>query len=74
MSRQTARKRDDRVMHLEIAGFFTLRAGRILLHRSFFDSFEFVQQLLGRDLTDAFAAGVRDTMLERGDRFATPRK
>jgi ketosteroid isomerase-like protein len=57
------RKRsDDRVVHLETAEFFTLRGGRILTHRSFFDSFDFIQQLLGRDLTDLFAASVRDAM------------
>ena len=57
------RKRNDgRVVQIEAAEFFTLRGGRILLHRSFFDSFDFVQQLLGRDLTDGFAAGVRDAM------------
>jgi ketosteroid isomerase-like protein len=53
---------DDRVVHLESGEFFTFRAGLILTHRSFFDSFDFVQQLLGRDLTDSFAASVRDTM------------
>jgi uncharacterized protein len=53
---------DDRVIHLESAEFFTFRAGLILMHRAFFDSFDFVQQLLGRDLTDSFAASVRDTM------------
>jgi uncharacterized protein len=53
---------DDRVVHLESAEFFTFRAGLILIHRSFFDSFDFVQQLLGRDLTDSFAASVRETM------------
>jgi uncharacterized protein len=53
---------DDRVVHLESAEFFTFRAGLIVMHRSFFDSFDFVQQLLGRDLTDAFAASVRDTL------------
>lgn len=57
------RKRSDgRIVQLDIADFFTLRGGRILQHRSFFDSFDLVQQLLGRDLTDAFAAGVRDAM------------
>jgi uncharacterized protein len=57
------RKRgDDRVVHLESAEFFTLRDGRILIHRSFFDSFDFVQQLLGRDLTDSFATDVRRAM------------
>ena len=63
MQFRSLRKRsDDRVVHLEAAEFFQLRAGRILVHRSFFDSFDFVQQLLGRDLTDSFAASVRDTM------------
>jgi ketosteroid isomerase-like protein len=57
------RKRNDgRVVHLEVAEFFTLRGGLILEHRSFFDSFDFVQQLLGRDLTPAFATSVRDAM------------
>jgi ketosteroid isomerase-like protein len=56
------KRNDDRVVHLEAAEFFTLRAGRILVHRSFFDSFDFVQQLLGRDLTDSFATSVRDAM------------
>jgi hypothetical protein len=49
-------------VHLETAEFFTFRAGLILTHRAFFDSFDFVQQLLGRDLTDSFAASVRDAM------------
>ena len=53
---------DDRVVHLESGEFFTFRAGLIVTHRSFFDSFDFVQQLLGRDLTDAFAASVRETL------------
>ena len=57
------KRNDDRVVHLEIAELFTLRSGRIVMHRSFFDSFDFVQQLLGRDLTDSFAASVRDTMM-----------
>jgi ketosteroid isomerase-like protein len=56
------KRNDDRVMHLEIAEFFTLRDGRIIEHRSFFDSFDLVQQLLGHDLTDAFAASVRGAM------------
>jgi ketosteroid isomerase-like protein len=60
MQRLSLRKRsDDRVVHLEIAEFFTLRGGRIHVHRSFFDSFDLVQQWLGKDLTDAFAADVR---------------
>jgi ketosteroid isomerase-like protein len=57
------RKRsDDRVVHLETAEFFTLRDGRILVHRSFFDSFDLVQQLLGKDLTETFATDVRRAM------------
>ncbi len=56
------KRKDDRVVHLEAAEFFTLRAGLILQHRSFFDSFDFVQQVLGRDLTDSFAASVQDAM------------
>jgi ketosteroid isomerase-like protein len=56
------KRNDDRVVHLEAAEFFVLRAGLILMHRSFFDSFDFVQQLLGRDLTDSFASSVRDAM------------
>jgi ketosteroid isomerase-like protein len=56
------KRNDDRVVHLEIAEFFTLRGGLILVHRSFFDSFDFVQQLLGQDLTETFATGVRDAM------------
>jgi ketosteroid isomerase-like protein len=58
------RKRNDgRVVQLETAEFFTLRGGRILEHRSFFDSFDLIQQLLGQDLTDDFAASVRHAML-----------
>ena len=49
-------------MQLEVAEFFTLRGGRILEHRRFFDSFDFVQQLLGQDLTNAFAATDRNAM------------
>jgi ketosteroid isomerase-like protein len=56
------KRNDDRVVHLEVAEFYTLSAGRILVHRSFFDSFNLVQQLLGRDLTESFATGVRDAM------------
>ena len=56
------KRSDDRVVHLETAEFFTFRNGLILTHRAFFDSFDFVQQLLGRDLTDAFATRVRDAM------------
>ena len=40
----------------------SITGGRILEHRGFFDSFDLVQQLLGQDLTDAFAASVRNAM------------
>ena len=56
------KRNDDRVVHLEVAEFFTLRAGRIVVHRSFFDSFDLVQQLLGQDLTDGFVDSVRDAL------------
>ena len=56
------KRNDDRVVHMEIAEFFTLRGGRILIHRSFFDSFDFLQQLLGQDLTGAYAHSVREAM------------
>ena len=60
------RKRNDkRVVLLSVAEFFTLRGGRILVHRSFFDSFDLVQQLLGQDLTQTFAASVRDALQDR---------
>jgi ketosteroid isomerase-like protein len=56
------KRNDNRVMQFDVANFFTLRGGRILQQRTFFDSFDLVQQLLGQDLTDAFAASVRDAM------------
>lgn len=56
------KRNDDRIVQIEVADFFTLRTGRILEHRSFFDSFDLVEQLLGRDLTDEFAASIRHAM------------
>jgi uncharacterized protein len=57
------RKRsDERVVRLETAEFFTMRNGRIHIHRSFFDTFNFVEQVLSRDLTDMFATEVRDAL------------
>ena len=56
------KRNDNRVMQFDVANFFTLRGGRIFQQRTFFDSFDFVQQLLGQDLTGAFAASVRDAM------------
>jgi ketosteroid isomerase-like protein len=53
---------DNRVLQLNVAEFFIFRGGRILSHRAFFDSFDLVQQLLGEDLTDSFAASVRDAL------------
>jgi ketosteroid isomerase-like protein len=48
------RNRDnDRVIRMEIGNFFTLRAGKILVYRQFLDSFDVVQQVLGRDLVSA---------------------
>jgi uncharacterized protein len=60
MQRLFMQKRNDqRLVQFDLAEFYTLRAGRIIQHRSFFDSFDLIQQLLGRDLTDAFAAIVQ---------------
>jgi ketosteroid isomerase-like protein len=56
------KRNDRRVVQFEIADFFTLRDGLIVTHRSFFDSFDLVQQVLGHDLTDAFAASIRNAM------------
>jgi ketosteroid isomerase-like protein len=42
-----------RVIRLDIGNFFTLRQGRILTYRQFNDSFDVVQQVLGRDLVSA---------------------
>jgi hypothetical protein len=56
------KRNDQRVVLLNIGEFFTLRAGRIVEHRALFDSFDLVQQLLGRDLADEFAISVRSAM------------
>jgi ketosteroid isomerase-like protein len=53
------KRNDQRLVQFDVADFFTLRNGRIIEHRSFFDSFDLIQQLLGRDLTDGFAAVVQ---------------
>jgi uncharacterized protein len=48
------RSRDSkRVIRLDIGNFFTLRDGRIVSYRQFNDSFDVVQQVLGRDLVGA---------------------
>ena len=49
----------ERVVQFDLAMFFTLRQGRIAELRSFFDTFDTMQQILGHDLTDAFASTVR---------------
>lgn len=56
------KRSDQRVVQFTSAVFYTLRAGLILEHRSFLDLFDLIQQLLGRDLTDAFASSVNATM------------
>jgi hypothetical protein len=53
------KRSDQRIVQLTVGDFYTLRDGLILEHQSFFDSFDFLQQVLGRDLTDNFAAGVK---------------
>jgi len=56
------KRNDQRVVQFTDAAFFTLRDGRIVEHRAFFDSFDLVQQLLGHDLADEFATSVRGAM------------
>lgn len=56
------KRNDERVVQFENAEFFTLTNGRIREHRSFFDSFDVVQQVLGHDLAASFAATVRGAM------------
>lgn len=63
MTRCALTKRNDgRVVQFTEAEFFALRDGRIIEHRAFFDSFDLVQQVLGHDLADEFAASVRGAM------------
>jgi ketosteroid isomerase-like protein len=63
MTRCALTKRNDgRVVQFTEAEFFALRDGRIVEHRAFFDSFDLVQQVLGHDLSDEFAASVRGAM------------
>ncbi len=60
------KRSDQRVVTLNTGEFFSLRNGRIVEHRSLFDSFDLVQQLLGDDLTSEFAARLKNVM--RGSR------
>jgi limonene-1,2-epoxide hydrolase len=53
------KRNDQRLIQADVAEFFTLHAGRIITHRLFFDSFDMIEQLLGRDLTDEFAGLVQ---------------
>jgi uncharacterized protein len=53
------KRNDGRIVHLTIAEFFTLSGGRIREHHAFMDSFDLLQQLLGRDLTESFATSVK---------------
>jgi ketosteroid isomerase-like protein len=46
-------KDNDRIVRSEIGNFYTLRNGRIVTYRQFFDSFDVVQQILGRDIVSA---------------------
>jgi uncharacterized protein len=63
MLRLLMQKRNDRrVVQFDVAEFYTLRQGRIVEFRSFFDSFDLVEQLLGQDLTEALAASVSGAM------------
>lgn len=63
MTRCALTKRNDgRVVQFTEGEFFALRDGRIVEHRAFFDSFDLVQQVLGHDLADDFAASVRGAM------------
>ncbi len=57
MQRIFMEKRNDRrLVQIDVAEFFTLHGGRIIEHRSFFNSFDLIEQLVGRDLTDGLAA------------------
>jgi ketosteroid isomerase-like protein len=59
---QMEKRSDRRIVQFDVAEFYTLRDGRIAEFRSFFDSFDLLQQLLGEDLTDTFAATVTAAM------------
>jgi ketosteroid isomerase-like protein len=51
-----SKRSDGRVIRVPCAEFFTLSGGLILDYRGFFDSFDLVQQAIGRDLTEDLAA------------------
>jgi uncharacterized protein len=56
------KRSDQRIVQFEVADFFTLRDGLVAEHRAFFDSFDVVQQVLGKDLTGEFAADIRSAL------------
>jgi len=63
MQRIFMEKRNDRrLVQIDVAEFFTLHGGRIIEHRAFFDSFDLIEQLLGRDLTDGLASVLQRAM------------
>jgi hypothetical protein len=45
-----------RIVQFDLAGFYTLRDGRISQIREIMDTFDLVQQVLERDLAAALAA------------------
>jgi ketosteroid isomerase-like protein len=53
------KRNDQRILQFAVADFYTLQDGLVLSHQSLFDSFDFLQQVLGRDLTGDFASSVR---------------
>lgn len=56
------KRNDKRVIQLNIGGFYTLRNGLIVEHKTFFDSLDLLQQVIGRDLSKEFATSVRIAM------------
>ncbi len=56
------KRSDNRVIEMAVAEVFVLRDGLIATYRSFFDTFDLMQQLLGHDLTGAFAASISTAM------------
>jgi ketosteroid isomerase-like protein len=56
------KRSDQRVLQFAVADFFTLHDGLVLSHQSVFDSFDFLQQVLGRDLTGNFVRSVKTAM------------
>lgn len=53
------KRNDQRILQFAVADFYMLRDGLVLGHQSLFDSFDFLQQVLGRDLTSNFARSVK---------------